>query len=522
LDIKIKLKNIDKIVANMEELKELKSLILSLSDNEKKDLIKKMIVKNEGDPRNKTLGLFNSILNSTNKKSPLTSDFVVSSSKKETTKKMANRLMDKIYDTILLFDNLKNYSLYDNIAIEIFLLEKQLLISELLRFRGLFYLAEKKLDKVISQCKYFEHYSVLLHAFEKLRKWNQFEKNRAKLRIIDQEYTYFKKCKIALDDSIEIYFQIIKFNTIKVSERDYNYLNKGINKLTYYLKSIDFKLVRFYLYYLIIEKNSLNGNYKICLDYLDELIEYMNENDSIYSKGKLATALLNKGIFYRLDFVFDQSINCILEAKKYPVDQPEINAVIYEHLMLSYYYMGNSIKAKYYLSLINRNYLKNNKIKTTNIDYYIGVFCFINQDFSESNKILNNVIHGNNYHNTSFEIKLLSILNHIELEEFDSVDTKIESLKKYIFRNSNNLSGLERLKIELRVISNLSKNGFDFGSTLKECEIDFLKLNTIQKKYNFKEFQMIPFPDWFESKVKNVPYNHEDVMKRLRKMNKKK
>jgi hypothetical protein len=68
----------------------------------------------------------------------------------------------------------------------------------------------------------------------------------------------------------------------------------------------------------------------------------------------------------------------------------------------------------------------------------------------------------------------------------------------------------------------LSNGNFDFVKVNYNNKKIIENLNDIEAKFKWqlKSPEMIIFHEWFDAKVKNIPYDHAEIMKRLKKKNK--
>lgn len=100
-----------------------------------------------------------------------------------------------------------------------------------------------------------------------------------------------------------------------------------------------------------------------------------------------------------------------------------------------------------------------------------------------------------------FGLKLLEILCYIELEEFDMIDYRIESLRKLLQRQKH--KNIVRIKSIFNVLNTLVKTGYSFKNTYKkEAEI-FQLLSESKDEYFWDPlgYELIRFDEWFRSKI---------------------
>ena len=201
---------------------------------------------------------------------------------------------------------------------------------------------------------------------------------------------------------------------------------------------------------------------------------------------------------------------------------PQNNIIIFEQFIISYFFSGNISKARYYLTLIFQDLKVKENQFNVKLDYYLLVINFILGNYNENQKLLATISRSHKSFNIKFEIRVIEIINLIELNKYDLADSNIESLKKFMIRYGGELIRKNKAQVVVKIFSNLAKGGYSFNSVFRSNLILFNLLTEFNKKFDFNEYEMIPFHEWFDSKVKNVPYNHTEAMKRLKKLNKSK
>ena len=194
----------------MNKLEELRSVVRSLSSSEKKDVQNKLKKNNLGISKNASLLLFNLILSKKDVNYNILYTSIYGKKNIQTINKLISRLFEKILDVFIFKDNIVFNELYDKRTQDIFLLERQLLVSEILRFRGLFTLSHEKLDNVISRCKYYEHYDILLYALDKKRRWTFIKASDENIVQLNHEIFHFNEVKRILKISETIYLKVFK------------------------------------------------------------------------------------------------------------------------------------------------------------------------------------------------------------------------------------------------------------------------------------------------------------------------
>jgi hypothetical protein len=506
----------------MNKLQELKKLLNSLSNNEFRDLYQGLKIKTVNYNKDTSLKILDILNKNPQIESTELQNLVYGKLNTNAINKILARISSRIYDSFILRENIESNELYDNRARDIFSLEKELLISEILRYRGLFNLSNEKIDNVIYLCKYYEHYDILLTALEKKKRW-LYPKDDQKLKIkLENEINIYSNESVLYRQSVDIYFKTLKFSFEEFDTKNKSSLIRYLHKVTSNYEKSNSNLIKLYMYYVKIQYYRFLLQHKKALQLVDELIEHISNSKNIYSKVRLGNALLNKGVFYRYCFSYDLSIQYILESKRYLSDQKQNNILIYEHLILTYLFQANLVKLKYYLSIFEKEYIADDTIPAhvNTYNYYKGLLCIFIGDYVQAYIYLNNAIVGNEIYLMNLECRILMIIVLIETAKFDLADNVIENMRKYFSRFNNLKFNFRSKELALRILTKLSLNSYNFQIVENNEKVLIKELENMLHTYCFHNYEILLFHEWFASKVKGIPYDHAEAMKKLKKLNK--
>ncbi len=506
----------------MDKLEELRNIVQCLSSNEIKDVYVKLNKYRSNFSKDTSLKLFDLIRSNNDISFKTLQDSLYTKQNISATFKLISRLVEKLFDVIIFKENIEFNEFYDKRSKDIFLLERQLLIAEILRYRGLFKLSFEKLENVILKCKHYEHYDILLYALDKKRRWVYLNINDELNLKLNIEIEHFDKVKKLLKISEIIYLKIFKFTHESFNEANKKYISVNNYKLNKYYTTTKSNQIKFYAFYTKIQQYYLKFEFEKALISIEELIEFLLEKNTLYSRLKHGNALLNLGVFNRFCFRFELSLQYILESRKFYLDQYQNNLIINEHLYLTHFYAGNIIKMKYYLNLINEECIKADYkyFDLSKFNFYISIYNFIVKDYLLSFNNLNQIDTKNESKLFNLECRIIFTLNCIESNKYDLADYAIDRLRKYFSRLNTKVGVFRNKELILKVLTKLTLFSYDFKKTQINQEKNLIKLKELSFSFSFYEYEMILFHEWFEAKVKGVPYDHTEVMKRLRKNNK--
>jgi hypothetical protein len=106
-------------------------------------------------------------------------------------------------------------------------------------------------------------------------------------------------------------------------------------------------------------------------------------------------------------------------------------------------------------------------------------------------------------------IRMLNIYLTLSTDKIDLADQRINSMRKHIERTTKLRNLRKRDVVIFRVLSHLSRSGFDFKETWEDRQKDFQLLRSDLPDYKWvpRSHELIIFDQWFESKMNGVEYD---------------
>ena len=473
----------------MKELREFEKIATTLHANEIRDVYSRLSTSRK---KSNSVKLINTILL---KKQFSVEDYQLKIYGKQNNlafAKLVKRTFNKMLDVLAYRDNIEFNDAYDRRAKSIFLMERNLTLSGILRFRSNYNISSKLLEKVIEQCKFYEHYNLLIYALDRKLKWLPVNASK-KIRIdLDKEISNYMYEGNYLKTAYELFSSVIRIKLYEYNEQMRKDILRSIQKLNLYVKKSNSVYFRYYLYYIKIQFFNCENRSDKSLMLVNKLLNLISTNKSLNSRYKLGNAFLNRGLIYRLSFEFEKSIDDIVEARKYLRDYVSINNAVYEEMFLSYFYLGQLNKIKYYIQFFEKE-AKNLSSSIANIeriDFYISVFYTLEGRFKEAIKKLSSIQYSNADEYLNLEIRILTLINLIEVENYDAADKAVVNFKKFITRAYNKRSKILVINQKLNILSKLSANGYDFIRTfnIKKVKAELIK-HLIQRQKTKPEMQ---------------------------------
>jgi hypothetical protein len=498
------------------DIKEVRGIVRALTLAEKKELKRRYKANGQNGSESLSLRLFDCLSNDLIDNNELQTA-LYGRQNKVAFDKLVNRLIDRIADVILLKDNIEDATVYDLRSQDIFNLKRELLISELYRFRGFNKTSLNKIDKVIQKSTYYEHYDILLSALEMKRRWYFFEISKTELSRYDKEIAKINEFRIFQREAWEVFLNVARHKPESSLVTYLQFLKDNIKKFQKYYLLSNSKSIRFYNYFIEMQLMNLSKDFNKAIVVGEEILEFIQNNKNIYSRIRHGNILMNLSLFNRYLFRFENSIQYLNEAKKYYFNQEYSNMVYYEQIFLTYFYLGNDSKIRYYHAFIEEESESENipKQDSNRLIYYSSVYSFIYKDYRSCASKIKLIDTSAISIEFNIELKVLMILTSIEMEKFDLAESMIDNLTKY----NSRLKTFVRAPLKdliIKLLQRLARGSFNFSKVLQDNEVLFNELSNLYKKFSFNQFHLIIFYEWFSAKEKKVQYDHAEIMKQLK------
>ena len=228
----------------------------------------------------------------------------------------------------------------------------------------------------------------------------------------------------------------------------------------------------------------------------------------------------NLSLFARNLFNHELSLVYLDKANKYSIDNPKNDVIFYENSFLTQLQFSETLKSKYYLSLLMQNTENRSLFESIKHLYFQLAQNFIEGKNNEVLKCYNSIkIKLESKFEVSFYIRIIVILAQIEMNEFDIADKSIDSLRKILEKTGNDSINL-RFKHIGKLLSLLKNCSYDFRKVQKAKA--YLIDSIIEGEFSWKPNspELIIFEEWFMAKIKGVSYNHKTAVENVKKRRK--
>jgi hypothetical protein len=420
--------------------------------------------------------------------------------------KLVYRLKITILEVILMDSSLNNKVYPERIRVN-FELKKNLLQSDLLNQKGLRDDADSLCKKIITKAENYELYDIASQALLTRQKFASIRKKASELNKIQKNIEHFDSRQKSLIKCQMVYNSIMNRIANSKSKHDYlPHLLTAINTLEHEIELHKSMVKLFYLYMLKTDFYQSQENYTEADRNLKLMYEVVIKK-SVYSVTQMGSTLLNLSNNYIFLKEFDLAIEYSERSKKYFFGNVINTSLADEHLFYAYYYQKNYLKS---LDIINTNINNSNannlKFNVDKWNYYFCCIKFIHGEFKSCYQLITQ-IDESKFENDEwkFNVKLLTLMALIEQDERESSEYLIENMTRIVKRLSRKPEFRKRYILISKVLLKLSNTSYDFTSTFESRRnyLNALAQDTSEVKWKFKDFELIPFHQWFISKVKN-------------------
>lgn len=440
-------------------------------------------------------------------------------------KKLLQRMLEKILEILISRDMIFANEFYDMRSKEVFNIKRKLLYYDVLASHGVTNYALSILNQTISAAVKIEYYDYLIIALEKKLIKMSLGHGVSEYNKVYNLIQYYTKCNIALKHSnylLRLYSSSYNFKQKVFSDDS---LLKSIKQLKFDFIETKSKGVRINLYYLEAIYYSNKSDYNKCNNIFKELLSFIRANERMIFNSYKISCLINLSECEIMLLNFERSLDYLFSLLKQFTKNEFNERIVKELIFISYYYKGDVDKAFQFIQGLTSS--SNTDTISSFIHskrfYYLSNIMFVKNNYIESKRILTLCRPlEKDKDGWNIGIRLLYVLNNIELEKFNLVENEIENLRKYLKRIDGSSNYFRRSLIILRILTKLVNTSFDFITTELKCktEMNLLKSKNLRFGSLVKSPEMIPFDYWFESKVKGIPYEHAEAMKSLKKVSK--
>lgn len=303
----------------------------------------------------------------------------------------------------------------------------------------------------------------------------------------------------------KLYFSVALPNTFYKNNQDefVRLARAGMIKLEKMYNETPSSKIGYYYFLIAINYFSIIRDFESLNDFSLRFLELVKNNKSVRSRARLVNAYMQAYAGSMHLKRYQEAYYYSVKSIDYTVKGGANELTVYEYQFLALLRFSVSEEIRNVFKNVESNrVLLSSSINKGKWIFYKAVYFFVTKKFNDSlfelqkeNALLKDKS------GWLFGHKLLEIMCYVEMDEFDMIDFRIESLRKLLQRQKH--KNITRIKSIFNVLNTLVKTGYNFKSTYKkEAEI-FQLLSESKDEYFWDPlgYELIRFDDWFRSKI---------------------
>lgn len=241
-----------------------------------------------------------------------------------------------------------------------------------------------------------------------------------------------------------------------------------------------------------------------------KIIRISEQYSALKRRGKLIQNYMNLAYTQFYLYKFEEAYLNALKATTEYVEQDFVLNVNREACVFALIYLNRFSEAESWLAkILSSGVVGNNPEQLSKRHLMMGVLKYLQGDYKGAFKHLQFTKEvESDREGWNLGIRMLNIYLTLSTEKVDLADQRINAMRKHIERTSKMRNLRKRDIIIFRILSHLSRSGFDFKETWEERKKDFalLRSKTPDCFWVPRSHELIIFDQWFEAKMNNVPY----------------
>lgn len=500
----------------MSNHKVISILISNLSINEEKIIAKDL--SHRLDSSGKLLKMFKLV----KKKTKIEQDELIgvlygnlSRNSCESYRKLCERMLNKLLNIIVNFENFKldkgNYSEYyfNKVFVNRNIHLIEVLKSKMLPIDWMIKLIQSTL-KICDEFEFVEE-GIIIEKNNILFQYaigdiNTIETCHRNLNKRAQHLLYFNKAELYIFINVDYVQHKSIDDKSRISE-----LQFAISDLEKFYTETKLQSINFIILMLRLQLAHYEEKYELAEQIIFKIIRISEQYSALKRRGKLIQNYMNLAYtqFYLNKFE-EAYFNALKAATEY-VEQDFVLNVNREACVFALIYLNRYAEAETWLAkILSSAAVGNSPEQLSKRHLMMGVLKYLQGDFKASFKHLQFTKEvESDREGWNLGIRMLNIYLTLSTEKVDLADQRINAMRKHIERTSKMRNLRKRDIIIFRILSHLSRSGFDFKETWEDRQKDFalLRSKTPDCFWVPRSHELIIFDQWFEAKMNNKPYS---------------
>jgi len=428
---------------------------------------------------------------------------------------LVHRCYGKALESLTLPLNTNNPELYSTVWSTRFSLNQKLGAAQILIGRGKRKLGSELLNSIVKESQKYELFDIQVAALTE--QMNQFylsgKSQKVQVNSLKIEGINIKKNFIFQAKSTHFF----DLNQEKVKLHGLNLVDvveQRIIEIESWLENHYSANLKFWYYKIRLNYLEYTLDHEGCLNEAKEFQKFLNENVAIKTRKRLETAQLHITQSLIALHKLDEAILYCKKMDKAVMNKQSPHALLNkEFLFVSFLHTGNIKSALRIVNELIQNVDSTNSMDEAKYHYYKSCIFFSLGDYIKCNEELDDTKYlDKDKEGWNINVRILAILNQIQMNHLDLADQLIDRLNKHIKETSKTVKVNARYATILDCLQILRSSGFEFRLALPAVSKKLDDLESLNSIYSATILQdeFIDFSKWYRSKISPIVY--ENIM----------
>lgn len=422
--------------------------------------------------------------------------------------KSLSRLKEKLLESLVADDSINRNNKYSAVFTLRVNCRKKITLAYVLFSKGLEVEGRKLLEFVVIRAKQYELYDELYEVIHWIRNEDGLRYGVKKYEKYADDLRSYAKCRDAVYSARDLYYNYyILSDREGASIKKVKRIEEILETLKVLIDTTEASLVKYYYFLLLSEYYSLTKKRSRVDALAEDLIELLKSTPALRKElwfgvahSDIADMMLSCGELDKT-LIYCKSAKAHFEEGGYNylvVEGIKFRALFH----LRKYEEAKSVLAKLEYSDVEQKF----PLIKSKYTYFSACISFRQGEFKKSISLLADLpLLKKDKEGWNICIRILLVMNYLELNELDVSESQIVSFRKYMKRMECRSDVDLRFCQIVQLLLELAKDSFQYKQVFQRNKAVFSDLESIREKsmWDEKSPELIPFHSWFMEKVNN-------------------
>jgi hypothetical protein len=409
---------------------------------------------------------------------------------------------------------------YSEIARQRMRIEQQLLAVQALISRELYEEALDHLYELEADARKYDLYASLVQLLNVKLELLEHVAAYDKIEQCFNDIDFYELCNAAAVRASKAYYKAIQNYGFKAHShsatnlRRLELLGADLEVLEEDFATSGSALVNYYYHLLKVEHLQLQQQFGEATKYCLALLDVIRNSPAVYHSRRLGIAYLNLSQNELFNHFFDYALGFAQQAQEYFQEGSRTRELALELEFYAFFYAGKTRTSGEVLDRLlavkNRGRTDDEPdFRTSWRSYLRATVHFVMGDFREVHRTLHNATQINrDKEGWNLGMRILTVMNLLELNLKDHADAEIDNLKNFARRSLAGAPIRQRDRVIIQLFSELKKHNYDFEAVVSQESELLERLSSQQNALAWKVQtpELIAVHKWFAAKALKRPY----------------